>query len=634
MKKILFTVSFLLIVTSGIIAQTCGIGCSLSPRISLKDVLTVELDALDQSVSIDISNHFGLPTGSVIATSNDLNIHANGNPVVAGISGGSTTWTFSGTSPVVITVLHGTNLADEGDQDGFIDEDGVGYTFEAPIPLPTDWSNGQIGNYYFVEAGSSGTDAGGGMLWTSMDFATEVTINTTNTNAYNNNYNIFLSACVGTCVFMCPSSLNICDDTDGTFICYDNTEDVPTIGTDLSVTGGWNGTCSVTDVVDTCARIDCTLFSSNSNPVSINGCAPLTQAVESCTPAPCPSYIELAGDCVAKGDVMICNYKLCYDNKSDIPTIGDEIYIDGYTVPGLVNSISDNCVIVFVQFNPDGSEGTPTVPLNVQGCPDIPFLVCPELMYCIAGDCTKDVLYNICYAAQDDMPVIGSTIIVDDVVGKITDISAEEKLCMVVRFEDIVLGPTFVVEGTGQNCIITPIELRAFNAIYNERSKAVDINFITATQFNVENIELERSFDNRDFTTIHTFENIMDTSQEIDYTFEDDRVSKASTIYYRLRTNDKDGSFEYSKFVTVSIKQNILDIKLFPNPTSDELNIDLPQDGRIQLFDIYGSIIMDIKVKEGQKSLDVSGLQEGMYMMKFITDTFERITKRLMIIKS
>lgn len=42
--------------------------------------------------------------------------------------------------------------------------------------------------------------------------------------------------------------------------------------------------------------------------------------------------------------------------------------------------------------------------------------------------------------------------------------------------------------------------------------------------------------------------------------------------YYRLKQTDYDGTFTYSSIITVTI-ENDIDIKVFPNPSSDIVNI-------------------------------------------------------------
>ncbi len=176
-----------------------------------------------------------------------------------------------------------------------------------------------------------------------------------------------------------------------------------------------------------------------------------------------------------------------------------------------------------------------------------------------------------------------------------------------------------------------PIELGALTGNYNERSKNVDIHFSTFTQFNVENIELQRSFNNKDFETIYSFENIEDSSVENKYNYEDSRIDNAHVIYYRLRVNDWDGAFEYSESISVKVIAQRVTLTLFPNPAKDNLTIEASNEGHIKIFNMQGILVSTIETTKKRNNLDISTFPKGIYMVKFSTEQFDTITKTLIV---
>ncbi len=188
---------------------------------------------------------------------------------------------------------------------------------------------------------------------------------------------------------------------------------------------------------------------------------------------------------------------------------------------------------------------------------------------------------------------------------------------------------------TGETCPswILPIELKSFNAVYNDRSQSVDLHWTTATQFNVEKLEIERSVDNRNFEVIHTLNNIENSAKDINYYYEDTRMGNAKTVYYRIKSIDLDGSYEYSEVESIDILGKGLQLTLFPNPVKDRLSIDVSSDGVLNILNINGRVVKTYNINEGLNQIGVDDLPNGIYLLKMIDDSFQTISKRLIISK-
>jgi hypothetical protein len=77
--------------------------------------------------------------------------------------------------------------------------------------------------------------------------------------------------------------------------------------------------------------------------------------------------------------------------------------------------------------------------------------------------------------------------------------------------------------------------------------------------------------------------------------------------------------------IIIPTKENVIqEIRSFPNPSFDELTVEIPnyEAGQIDVFDIMGRKVKSIKVESiNQFKMDVKDLNHGLYLLKFKTNT-------------
>ena len=71
-------------------------------------------------------------------------------------------------------------------------------------------------------------------------------------------------------------------------------------------------------------------------------------------------------------------------------------------------------------------------------------------------------------------------------------------------------------------------------------------------------------------------------------------------------------------------------LQLFPNPSSNQLQIILPDNAasniKLQIIDLNGAIIMEktingsMEAKQQLQTIDITGLKQGMYLVKVISN--------------
>jgi hypothetical protein len=188
------------------------------------------------------------------------------------------------------------------------------------------------------------------------------------------------------------------------------------------------------------------------------------------------------------------------------------------------------------------------------------------------------------------------------------------------------------------NSNVLPIELASF-----ESECKVDnilITWKTLSEVNNNYFILEKSTDGITFNTIATIPSKNSNSNSIqEYSFlDDDNIN--TLYYYRLKQTDNDGTFTYSSIIKsncISSTQEIINIKIFPNPTTDILTIQIDnnkEDIYYNIFDINGKIIIDNNLGKNKKilqNINISSLANATYFIQILSD--DEIIKTEKIIK-
>jgi rhamnogalacturonan endolyase len=168
-----------------------------------------------------------------------------------------------------------------------------------------------------------------------------------------------------------------------------------------------------------------------------------------------------------------------------------------------------------------------------------------------------------------------------------------------------------------------PVELTAFTATA-EGTQAVRLAWTTASEKNSATFDVERSIDGSAFIGAGTLPAAGTSTAPRAYTLTDAKLpGGVSTLYYRLRQVDKDGTFSYSPVRSVFLK-GAAGMALFPNPatTSTTLTGALPG-AEITLFDALGRTVSSaVGSATGTAILTLpQGLPSGIYVVRSGTNT-------------
>jgi hypothetical protein len=186
--------------------------------------------------------------------------------------------------------------------------------------------------------------------------------------------------------------------------------------------------------------------------------------------------------------------------------------------------------------------------------------------------------------------------------------------------------------------ILLPVRLISFQAQNN--IDEVTASWQVTNEVDLNNYELERSFNNKDFDKIATLPANHNGGSGIStYTYADRQSlnNGAAIIYYRLKMNDRDGKFNYSEIVAIKNKKGAsFIVDKLANPVKDRLNFTLTTKtatrADIQLADASGRIVASRTVQTTAGTTAISmpetmGLSQGVYFLRITVNGESTVTR-------
>lgn len=185
------------------------------------------------------------------------------------------------------------------------------------------------------------------------------------------------------------------------------------------------------------------------------------------------------------------------------------------------------------------------------------------------------------------------------------------------------------------NSLVVPINLVNFSCSnYNTQNY---LKWESISNPNLKKYEIEKSEDGINFQKIGEIESIGIVNNQ--YNFTDDKMSIGNEQFYKLKIIAKDGSYTYSKIISIIKNSNYKYLSIAPNPafSTTELNIFSYKIivTKLEILNSIGaiSISKDITLQKGNNSilLDVKGLVKGVYFIKIKNAQFAH-TRKIMIL--
>jgi hypothetical protein len=185
-----------------------------------------------------------------------------------------------------------------------------------------------------------------------------------------------------------------------------------------------------------------------------------------------------------------------------------------------------------------------------------------------------------------------------------------------------------------------PLDLLAFNA--RKQGNVAIMNWETANESKVKAFEIERGTNGITFSYIGSVAAANGTKNAYDFT---DRKPNMGANFYRLKMVDVDGKFTYSTIKQLEFTDTKMDLVLYPNPTTSELNIEFKSGNcgdvnhaSVSVFDISGRMVIskpwDEVCNNPVKVVDLSQLTDGAYFITVRNSGNDEIILNKKIVKT
>ncbi|SEA01734.1 Por secretion system C-terminal sorting domain-containing protein [Arachidicoccus rhizosphaerae] len=151
-----------------------------------------------------------------------------------------------------------------------------------------------------------------------------------------------------------------------------------------------------------------------------------------------------------------------------------------------------------------------------------------------------------------------------------------------------------------------PVTLKDFTGVFQEGAAA--LQWHTAIETGFDHFELEKSTNAKSFTRLT---DVQAQGSNSTYTLQMPQTEQKA--YYRLKLVNKDGTSAYFEKLVEIVASKDGEIKVYPNPATTALFINLQQGGVLRLYDAAGRLVHTVCLKEGLNKVNISKLSRGIY---------------------
>lgn len=175
-----------------------------------------------------------------------------------------------------------------------------------------------------------------------------------------------------------------------------------------------------------------------------------------------------------------------------------------------------------------------------------------------------------------------------------------------------------------------PVTLVDFKVGKSENSSS--LSWKTTSEHNSDYFDIERATDAVNFSAIGNVKSSQNSVQQKSYGFSDNAPAQGLN-YYRLKMVDLDGTFAYSRILSVEFGGSN-SVILYPNPVGNKLTVkfDKKEKASIRIMNLSGQVLKKKAVSGNSSDWDVSDLADGTYLIEISHENGMVESKKLIIL--
>lgn len=182
---------------------------------------------------------------------------------------------------------------------------------------------------------------------------------------------------------------------------------------------------------------------------------------------------------------------------------------------------------------------------------------------------------------------------------------------------------------------VLPVELIKFDV--KAEGCGANLTWSTASEINNDFFVVEYSYSGKNWKEIGKVKGAGNSSEIIDYSFNDLDCSHNRLVYYRIVQTDFDGTKFRSNVKSLNLYQPYT-MKMYPNPskgiTTVEINAEFgDKAGNIIVSSLAGQRVFSKSIVNGKNELDLSKLSPDTYIVKVSAPNHLTYYEKLVIIK-
>lgn len=165
-----------------------------------------------------------------------------------------------------------------------------------------------------------------------------------------------------------------------------------------------------------------------------------------------------------------------------------------------------------------------------------------------------------------------------------------------------------------------PVTWQSFSA--EKFTEKVTLKWATGSEQNTKDFVVMHSTDAANWNVLGYINAAGNSNTTRIYTFDHVNPLKNNIFnYYRIKQQDLDGQYSYSKIVSIVYDQTASDCMAYPNPAINKLTIYVSNNQEVRLINQAGATVWKESLTAGRHEVNISHLPKGIYLVQTLCFT-------------